>query len=78
MLPIGFSDMGTLVAVLVSAACAVFIAVLNRQGLVTAAAICLIILICAAILGSDLSESGSISTDTLPDYELFVMAVLFL
>jgi hypothetical protein len=76
LLPIGFSDMGTLVAVLGSAACAAFVAVLNRQGLVTAAGICLIILICAAILGSDLSEPGGISTDTLPDYDLFVMAVI--
>ncbi len=76
LLPIGFSDPGTLVAVLASAASAIFIAALNRRGLVTAVGIGLVILICAAILGSDLIEPGGIATDTLPDYDLFVMAVV--
>lgn len=80
LLPIGFSDPGsdpgTLTAVLVAAACAVLAAFLNRQGQVTTVGVLLIIVICGAILGSDLAEPGGIATDTLPDYDLLVMAVV--
>jgi hypothetical protein len=80
LLPIGFSDPrsdpGTLIAVLVAAACAVLAAFLNRQGQVTMVAILLILVICGAILGSDIAEPGGIATDTLPDYDLLVMAVV--
>ena len=76
LLPIGFTDPGVLTAVLVAGASTWIIAFLNRQGQVTIAAILLIIVICAAIPGSDLAESGGITTDTLPDYDLLVMAVV--
>ena len=76
LLPVGFSDPSTLVAVLVGAAGFALAAYLNRRGHVSLAGGFLIVLICAAILGAIVSQPAGLLLDLMPTYDLFVMAVL--
>lgn len=76
LVPVGLSDVSTLIAVLVGGAGFLFAAFLNRRGQVNVAGGFLIVLICAAILGAIVGQSQGLLLDLMPTYDLFVMAVL--
>lgn len=76
LLPLGFSDLSTLIAVLVGGVGFLLAAALNRRGHVTAAGSFLIVLLCAAIMGAVISQPEGLLLDLLPAYDLLVMAVL--
>ena len=76
LLPIGLEDPGTFSAILVVGIGLVGAAMLNRRGFVTWAGILIVSLICGGDLCALLSESGGLTLDTLPAYDLLVIAVI--
>lgn len=76
LLPVGINDPGTLSTIIVIGIGLLAAAFLNRLGYVTWAGILIIFLLCGGVLSSLLIQSGGLSLDALPAYDLLAITVI--
>jgi hypothetical protein len=76
LIPAGFTDMPTLIAILLAAVGLIVAAVLNRASLVTFSGSLLVLLVMGAVLGAVIGASPGLDTIYLPAYDLLAIAVV--
>jgi hypothetical protein len=76
IIPVGFGEVATLIAIATVALGILLAAALNRAGHVNGAGVLIVLVLAGGVMGSLLSETQGLTLDSLPGYDLLAIGVI--